>query len=166
MAPAAVPIAVAEPLVPAAQKASLQFFGILSVVLPFFPTQPSEKDWIARFSRIGAGAGKPSDPGRPSPNVRAAIEAGTADAWAELARRQKKIEAKQMTPVDMFGTREHLTISYLHRMGGAVLGIYGHSKQGAMHPVCSGDVGGAGLSGSNRHRVRFAPGRLPTVSTF
>ena len=40
-----------------------------------------------------------------------------------------------MTSGDVFGTREYLKNNYLYRMGAAVLGIYGNSKQEAMYPV-------------------------------
>ena len=40
-----------------------------------------------------------------------------------------------MTSGDVFGTRQYLKNNYLYRMGAAVLGIYGNSKQEAMYPA-------------------------------
>ncbi|HEX9226358.1 MAG TPA: DUF1254 domain-containing protein, partial [Arthrobacter sp.] len=134
-APGAAPaIDFIAPLTPEAQRTSLQFFDILNFVLQFCPTHPSERDLMARFARIGVGAGKTFGAGKLSPEMKAAVEAGMADAWAEYAKLQKRIDAKEVTSGDTFGTREFLQNNYLYRMGAAVLGIYGNSKQEAMYP--------------------------------
>lgn len=154
------------PLTPEAQRTSLQFFDILNFVLQFCPTHPSERELMARFARIGVGAGKTFGPGTLSPEMKAAIEAGMADAWAEHATLQKRIDAKEVTSGDTFGTREFLKNNYLYRMGAAVLGIYGNSKQEAMYPIYSVDVDGKKLDGANRYSLRFAPSQLPPVNAF
>ena len=41
-----------------AERTSLEFFNILNFVLQFCPTHPSEKALMARFAKIGVGAGK------------------------------------------------------------------------------------------------------------
>ena len=66
----------------------------------------------------------------------------------------------------MFGTREYLKNNYLYRMAGAVLGIYGNSKQEAMYPVYAIDADGQKLDGANRYTLHFAPGQLPPVNAF
>lgn len=154
------------PLSPQEQKTSLRFFQIMNFLLEFCPTPPSEVALMARFAKIGVGAGKPFDPAKLAPETKAAIEAGMADAWAELAQLQKRIDAKQVTSGDMFGTREFLNNNYLYRMAGAVLGIYGNSKQEAMYPIYGVDAEGAKLKGSQRYRLRFPPGDLPPVNAF
>ena len=73
-----------KPLTPAKQKTSLQFFNILNFVLQFCPTDPSETELMARFARIGVGAGKTFDASKLSPEVKTAIEQGMADAWADF----------------------------------------------------------------------------------
>ena len=155
-----------EPLTPEAQKASLQFFNILNFVLQFCPTHPSETELMARFAGIGVGSGKAFDPSTLSPEMKTAITAGIADAWAEYARLQKRIDAKEVTSGDMFGTRDFLKNNYLYRMAAAVLGIYGNSKQEAMYPIYSVDAEGRKLDGASRYTLRFAPGQLPPVNAF
>ena len=49
-----------KPLTPEAQKTSLEFFNVLNFVLQFCPTHPSETELMARFAKIGVGAGRPS----------------------------------------------------------------------------------------------------------
>jgi hypothetical protein len=159
-------IAFIKPLTPEAQKTSPAFFDILNFVLQFCPTHPSEKDLMARFATIGVGAGKTFDADKLSPEARAAIEQGMADAWADLEKLKKRIDAKEVTSGDMFGTREYLKNNYLYRMAAAVLGIYGNSKQEAMYPVYAIDADGKKLDGANRYTVRFAPDQLPPVNAF
>ncbi len=166
-APKAAPaIDFVKPLTPESERTSPQFFDVLNFVLRFCPTHPSEKDLMARFARIGVGGGKVFDAGRLSPETRAAVEAGMADAWAELAALQKRIDAKEVTSGEMFGTREFLKNNYLYRMAAAELGIYGNSKHEAMYPIYTVDAGGQKLDGAHRYSVRFAPGQLPPVHAF
>jgi hypothetical protein len=52
-----------KPLTPDQEKTSLEFFNILNFVLQFCPTDPSETELMARFAKIGVGAGKTFDAG-------------------------------------------------------------------------------------------------------
>jgi hypothetical protein len=155
-----------KPLTPAAQKTSPEFYNILNFALNYCPTVPSETALMERFAKIGIGAGKTFDAGKLTPELSAAIEQGMADAWADLDALRKRVDAKEVTSGDMFGTREYLKNNYLYRMAAAVLGIYGNSKQEAMYPIYSIDASGEKLDGSGRYTVRFAPGELPPVNAF
>ena len=95
-----------QPLTPEAQKTSLDFFNVLNFILEFTPTVPSEKDLMARFAKIGVGPGLKIDETKLSPEIKAAMQQGMADAWADFAALQKRIDAKEVTFGDMFGTRE------------------------------------------------------------
>jgi len=156
-----------KPLTPEAQKDSPEFFNILSFVLQFCPTVPPENDLMARFAKIGVGAGKTFDASKLSPEMKTAIEQGMADAWADLADLKKRIDAKEVTSGDLFGTREYLKNNYLYRMAAAVLGIYGNSKQEAMYPIYAVDADGEKLDAAqHRYTLRFPPGQLPPVNAF
>jgi len=155
-----------EPLTPEAQRTSSEFYAILDFVLQFCPTHPSEKELMARFARIGVGAGKAFDASKLSPEMRAAIEQGMADALAEFSALQNRIDAKEVTSGEMFGTREYLKNNYLYRMGAAVNGIYGNSKDEAIYPLLVLDNEGQKLDGSKQYTLRFAPGQLPPVNAF
>jgi hypothetical protein len=166
-APKAAPaIDFVRPLTPEAQKTAPEFYDILNFVLQFCPTNPSEKDLMARFAKIGVGAGRTFDAGRLSPEMKTAVEQGMADALTDLASLQKRIDAKEVTSGDLFGTRAYLKNNYLYRMAAAVNGIYGNSKQEAMYPVYAVDADGKKLEGAYRYTVRFAPGQLPPVNAF
>src|SRR6185369_12539940 len=105
-----------KPLTPAQQKTSPEFFAILNFLLQFCPPHPSEKELMARFARINVGAGKTFDASTLSPELKTAIVQGMADAWAENAAIVKKVNAKQLTSGDLFGTREYLKNNYSYRM--------------------------------------------------
>ena len=125
----------------------------------FAPSLPSEKDLRDRFATLGIAADGSFNADKLTPEIRKAVEAGMADAWAELATFKKdKVDTGQVTSGQVFGTREQLNGNYLYRMAGAVLGIYGNSSSEAMYPVLSTDSDGAPLTGANNYTLTFAPG--------
>jgi hypothetical protein len=165
--PAAPAIDFVKPLTPDTQKTSLEFFNILNFALQFCPTNPSEQELMSRLARIGVGAGKTFDPGKLSPDMKKAIADGMADAWTVQAALKKRIDAKELTSGDMFGTREHLKNNYAYRMAGAVMGIYANSKEEAMYPAYTVDSAGQALDAArNRYTIHFEPGQFPPVHAF
>src|SRR6266404_9604675 len=164
--PAAPAIEFIKPLTPAKEKTSPEFFNILNFVLGYCPTAPSEKALMARFAKIGIGAGKTFDASKLSPEMKTAIEQGMADAWVAFAGLKKDFEEGKLSAGDVFGTRQYLKNNYLYRMGAAVLGIYGNSKQEALYPTYYVDATKQKLDGTNRYTLRFAPGQLPPVNAF
>lgn len=157
-----------KPLTPETQKTSPEFFGILNFILQFCPTDPSEKDLMARFARIGVGAGKTFDAAKLSPELRKAIADGMADAWQAFAELKKtEIDTGKTTSGDLYGTRDYLKNNYLYRMAAAIIGIYGNSKDEAMYPFYAVDAAGEKPDGSkHRYTLRFAPGQLPPTNAF
>jgi hypothetical protein len=167
-APASAPaIDFVKPLTPDQQKTSPEFFNILNFVMRYTPTLPSETDLRARFATIGIEPDATSDANSLTPEMRTAIEGGMADAWAEFATFKKdKVDTGQVTSGDLFGTREFLKNNYLYRMAGAVMGIYGNSKEEAFYPIFDTDSIGAALTGANKYVYRLPPGQLPPVNAF
>src|SRR5258708_1953332 len=106
-----------KPLTPVEEKTSPQFFNILNFVLQFCPTNPSDTELMSRSARIGVGAGKTLDASKLSPEMKAAIEQGMADAWAAFGGLEKEFAAGKVTSGGVFGTREFLKNNYLYRMG-------------------------------------------------
>jgi hypothetical protein len=166
-APKAVPVIdFIKPLTPVEEKTSAQFFNILNFVLQFCPTVPSEQALVERFAKIGVGAGTTFDASKLSPEMKTAIGQGMADGWIAFAGLKKEFEDGKLASGDVFGTRQYLKNDYLYRMGAAVLGIYGNSKQEAMYPTYYVDATKQKLDGTNRYALRFAPGELPPVNAF
>jgi hypothetical protein len=151
-------------LSPDEQKTSPTFFELMDFVLRFAPTLASEHDLRARFVSIGIGAGFRAE--ALTPETRAAVEAGMADAWAEFSTLKRQVDTGQVTAGQLFGTKDALKGNYLYRMAGAVLGIYGNSEQEAMYPVLATDADGQPLAGANNYTLTFPAGQLPPVDAF
>ena len=148
------------------EKTSLEFFNVLNFVLLYCPTDPSEVDLMARFAKIGVGAGKNLDVSKLSPEMKKAMEEGIADAWVDFGGVVKQFNEGKVTSGDVFGTRAEMKNNYLYRMTAAVLGIYGNSKQEAMYPMYGVDSDGQKLSGVNNYTLHFANRDLPPVNAF
>jgi hypothetical protein len=166
-APTAAPsITFPQPLTPETQRSSLEFFTLLNFYLQFCPTHPSEKDLMERFAKIGLGAGKTFDASTLSPEIKEAIVAGMADAWADFQGLKERFDRGEVTSGEVFGTREFLQNNYLYRMGAAVIGIYGLSKDEAIYLPYFTDSDGQKVNGNQRYTVRFEKGQLPPVNAF
>ena len=100
----------------------------MNFVLQFCPTVPSETELMARFAKIGIGAGKTFDASKLSPEMKTAIEQGRADAYAAFAGGVKQLNEGSLTSGDLFGAREAMKNNYLNRWLGTI-GIYGNSKR-------------------------------------
>jgi hypothetical protein len=155
-----------SPLSPEKQKTSLDFFNILNFTLKYCPINSSEAVLMERLAKIGVGGNKAFDTAQMTPEMRSAIHQGMQDAWQELADFKKKVDAKELTSGELFGSRSYLQNKYIYRMGGAVIGIYGNSKEEAMYPVYTLDSSGKALNGARKYTLRFAPGQLPPVRAF
>jgi hypothetical protein len=128
--PAAKPeIKFVNPVKGADMKSSLEYFNVLNFLLRFSPVHPSEAALRERFSRIGIKPGVAFDTTSLKPEIKLAIEEGRADAWEEFEQLKVKLDSKQVTSGDLFGTREELQNNYLYRMAAAIIGIYGNSKK-------------------------------------
>ncbi len=167
-APAAAPaLDFIKPLTPEEQRSSPKFFQILNFVLSNCPPNPSEKETLARFAKLGIGGGLSFDPEKLSVDVRQAVEAGIGDAWKTFAEfRDTQVDKGKVTSGDLFGTRQYLKGNYLYRMAAAVLGIFGNSKDEAMYPMYGVDADGQKLDGSKRYSLHFGSGQLPPVNAF
>jgi hypothetical protein len=155
-----------KPLTVETQKTSLEFFNILNFVLRYCPTNPSEVELMKRFAKIDVGAGQTFDASKFSPEMTKAIEDGRADAWTDFAALLKQFDAGKVTSADVFGTREYMKNNYLYRMGAAVLGIYGNSREEAVYPIYNVDQANQKLNGTNKYALRFPPDQLPPVNSF
>ncbi|AQA04927.1 cell envelope protein [Mycobacterium sp. MS1601] len=161
------PIDFVPPLSPEQQKTSPQFFEIMNFAMRFAPGRDGEQDLLTRFATLGIGPDGDYQADALTPELRAEIEGGMADAWTELQTFQKEqLGTGKVSSADLFGSPEEIGDNYLYRMAGDVLGIYGNSKDEAIYPVTDVDATGAPLTGANRYTYRFAAGQLPPVNAF
>jgi hypothetical protein len=155
-----------KPLSAEEQRTSLKFFDELNWVLQFCPTHPSETELMARFAKLGIGRGQTFDADSLSSETRKAVEDGRADAWGEMDKLAKRINAGEVTSGDMLGSREYLKNNYLYRFRTTFAGIWGNAKEEAIYPVYYFDSTGQPLDGKSRYTLRFGADRLPPVNAF
>ncbi len=84
-----------KPITHDEEKTSLEVFRILNFVLQFCPTDPTETELMARFAKVGIGAGKTFDPAKLSPEMKKAFEEGIGDAWKEFAGGVKLLDDRE-----------------------------------------------------------------------
>jgi hypothetical protein len=144
-----------------------EFFSYLNFILQFCPVDASETDLRKRFSTFGIGAGQTFNFAALSPQLQEAVSAAFADAGKDMAVLQQQINAREVSSADLFGTRAFLKNNYLHRFGGAKLGLYGNSGEEAEYLGYFIDADGKPLDASSKQYVlRFAKGQLPPAGAF
>ncbi len=148
------------------ERRSPEFFNELNFVLQFCSAHPSEAELMARFAELGIGARGEFHIKSLSPDRIQSLHDGMADAWTAYEAEEKKMATGEITSGDLFGTRDYLRNNYLHRMMGAVNGIYGNSKEEAIYPAYMTDDRGGALDGANSYTVTFAPDALPPSNAF
>jgi hypothetical protein len=155
------------PLSPEEEKSDIRVFDEFAFLLQFAPVVPQEMQLRERFASLGLAAGETFDAASQPANVQDALRSGMAAGWKELGSLQTEIAAGKISSGDLFGTREFLAGNYLYRMAGAVIGIYGNSKEEALYPIYTADAKGQPLDGSKfTYRLHFAAGELPPVNAF
>jgi hypothetical protein len=161
-APAAAP-AIKWPVWDAAKGEGIEFIAYLNAILPFMPIVPAEQEMLALFARIGIGPGKPFDANALPPEIHAAIATGIAEA----AKTLKEGAVQQKDSRALFGTRAELADGYITKRNyGAMLGIYGNTKEEAVYGSQQTDRDGKVLDGNRRWVMRFESGQLPPVTEF
>ncbi|MBP2445967.1 DUF1254 domain-containing protein [Rhizobium leguminosarum] len=155
-----------KPLSTKEERSSLEVFRELNFVLQFCPTHPSEKELMARFAKIGIGAGLNFDPASLSPAMNNALSEGIAEAWTALAEEKRLIGEGKIAAENLAGSRDFVNGNYLGRFMVAVTGIYGNSKEEAFYHVHFTDSDGHPTSGAHRYILRMPPGQLPPVNAF
>jgi hypothetical protein len=142
-------------------------FPYLNFLLQFCPTHPSEEEKFARFATLGIGAGLPFDPAKLPADTAKAVDEGIADAWNDEEEMRRRLNAGEISKIDLFGDRTFMEGNYLRRFLAANLGIYGNSKEEAVYPNYGNDSEGQPLdSSSNRYTLRFEKGALPPAHAF
>lgn len=157
-----------KPLGREEQRSSLLFFNQLNFWLQFCTVHASEKELFERFAKIGVVPGQTFDPETLSPEIKEALAAGIQDAWKEFETfNNEEIKTGKLNSGDVFGTREYLQNNYLRRFAGAVLGIYGNSKEEALYPIYQTDADGQRLDATtNKYTLKMKADELPPVNSF
>jgi hypothetical protein len=144
-----------------------EFFNYLNFLLQFCPVDSSETDLRKRFATFGIGARQTFDFAALSPELQEAVSTGFADVGKDMAGLQQRVNAREVTSGDLFGTRAFLENNYLFRFAGAKLGLYGNSREEAVYPGYFTDADEKPLDASSKQYVlRFEKGQLPPAGAF
>lgn len=146
------------------QKArSVDFIGYLNFLMTFAPPAPSEQALMARFAKIGIGAGRPFNAALLDPAMRSTMEEAVSKAQKDIEDRV----AQTTSSTGLFGTREQLGSDYIMRRAiGAAIGIYGNSPEEAIYGAYQAGADQKPLEGARKYVIRFEPGQLPPVNLF
>jgi hypothetical protein len=165
-APKVTPVTFVKALTVPEQKKPETFFPILNNLLQFAPTHPTEVALKERVARIGVVEAQPFDLAKFPPEIKAAIEQGVADAWADIAATQKKLDAGEITAGDCYGTREYLKNNYINRVTAIVMAGNAQPKEEVIYPFIAQDADGKAFNGANKYTIRFAGDKLPPAKQF
>ncbi|QCI68259.1 DUF1254 domain-containing protein [Phreatobacter stygius] len=145
-------------------------FRYMNFLMSLAPTDPSETALMARFARIGVGAGLGFgfDETALSAETRQALEGGIADGIkAYETFKATELDTAKVSSGEMFGTRAFLNNNYLYRYAGAKLGIFGNSREEALYLGYFVDRNGAPANAAQRrYMLRFEKDRLPPANAF
>ncbi|MFJ4835796.1 DUF1254 domain-containing protein [Streptomyces sp. NPDC088747] len=144
--------------------ATVEFFTLLDFLLQFFPVLGSERELRDRLAALGVTGGGEFEPGALTPEIRAAVEQGIADARTLLE--EAKQDAADST--HWFGTRAEHGDDYLTRAVGVAKGLYGLPAAEAWYAGWAQDDqrNRPPNASTHDHVIRFAPGALPPARYF
>jgi hypothetical protein len=153
---------------PATMTTTPSLFRYMAFLMDLAPTDPSETDVVARFAKLGIGAGLSFDENKLTPEMSKALQDGIADGQKQFSDFKKaEIDTKKVHSNQFFGTRAFLKNNYLYRYAGAKLGIYGNSGEEAIYPAYFVDSTGTPLNAAERRYVlTFQKGQLPPANAF
>lgn len=145
-----------------------EIFSYLNFLLTYCPTEPSEKDLMRDFGKIGIGPGKLLNVKTMAPDMRKALQDGIDDGVKEFEFfKRTELDTRKVGTPALFGTREHLENNYLYRYAAARLGIFGNSAEEATYHGFFLDGSGAPLdAATKRYAFTFAKGGTPPANAF
>lgn len=131
-------------------------------------TESHDSDWsqLARLRRIGIGKGLAFDPATLSPETKAALEAGVAEARKSMAEREKDLAPVVngwSYPTDGYGVYGN---AYLRRAVVTRMGLGMNPPEDAVYLNTASDGSGAKLAGGQRYTLHFAKGQTPPAGAF
>ena len=129
---------------------------------------PHVTDWsqIARLERIGIKPGQSFDIGSLPPDIRAAVEKGSADGFKQMVDALPGLaritNGWQMntTTMGVYGNY------YLKRAIVAQVGLGANQPEDAIYPISLADADGKPVMGENRYVLSFKKSELPPVDAF
>jgi hypothetical protein len=145
-----------------------EIFSYLNFLLTFCPTDPSEKDLMRNFAKIGIVPGKTFNVKALAPDMLKVLQGGIDDGVKEFEFfKRTELDTRKVGTPELFGTRERLKNNYLYRYAAAKLGIFGNSAEEAIYHGYFVDGSGAPLDASTKsYALTFAKDQMPPANAF
>lgn len=144
---------------------NLRWAEMIGAVLRDWRVGPREKSLVASFRRIGISPERGFLPDRLDEAQRAAVAEGLADG-AAIVRRKTEAAGHKVNGWSINYRGASFGNDFLLRAAVAMDQIYIMDAREALYASARVDAGGKALSGRNRYRLRFAPGKLPPIDAF
>lgn len=152
-----------QPLTPAEERTSPEFFNVLAFALQFNQVIPEEVGIRERIAKIGIEAGKPFNVGTLSEEEKTALVEGMKEGQKEI----DAVLARSKSPAELCGTRAFLGNDYVRRAAGSQAVLFGAVGEEAYFTIMNHDAKGGPLDGSHqRYVMRFPEGQLPPSNAF
>ncbi|HYQ45095.1 MAG TPA: DUF1254 domain-containing protein [Polyangiaceae bacterium] len=167
--PPPAPPALDFPVWDAEMVKGIYFLSFLDFLLDLMPVVPEDAAIRQRLLAVGVGAAGKLDPKAFTADDRAALLAGLQRGQKKLAELSLDTHflGREVTAGDLFGNRAFLGGDVRRRDVGALLGIYGNSREEALYPIYRTDSAGKALDASRAaYTLRFEKGKLPPAKAF
>jgi hypothetical protein len=138
-----------QPLTPAEERTSPEFFNVLAFALQFNPVIPEEVGIRERIAKIGIEAGKPFNVGALSEEEKTALVEGMKEGQKEI----DAVLARSKSPAELCGTRAFLGNDYVRRAAGSQAVLFGAVGEEAYFTIMNHDAKGEQLDGSHQRRA-------------
>jgi len=142
------------------------FFRMFNEMVQYQILNETDKALMKKFETIGLGAGKEFNQSKFDPEIWAIIEAGAAEAKAEIEAQTgsigKTVNTWNYSPTNAgnWGT------DYMTRAAAAWKYIYVNTPEEAVYLIVNTDSEGGILTGANNYSITFAKDQIPQVEFF
>ena len=154
----------ATPVTPLRPHGKPEFFSLLNEALRSLPIAPAETALLAQFDRLGFGPATTFDVERLSPAARNGLSCAAQVGGAVISAtgfRATSVQNGWMLAANIAQPGFDFPLRAAVARGG-----YINDPAEALYPAAATDQDGIRLDGSQRYRLRFAPGQLPPVDAF
>ena len=146
------------------------YFTLLAKLMETNPPAAEDAPMVATLARLGIVPGKPFDPSKLDPEVKAGIQAAPRPAQDSIMRWMKEgILTGDMKLTDgwLFSTRTGLYgTAYRQRALITAIGLGANRPQDAVYPMSEGPDVLQSYDGAKKYVMHFAKGQLPPVKGF
>lgn len=145
---------------------AFDFFSYAADLLAVNPPHASDFSQLARIARLGITPGAPFDASRFSADERSEIEAGRADALADMLASLPTLGNSvngwtvMTSNIGVYGN------AYFQRAVVTLIGLGANPPEDAVYPLLNVDADGDPITGDQDYVIHFDADALPPVSAF